>query len=259
VRDLLRCWHPGAKGTGAYAQRVRTVHVDPPAEIGTRDGLAYALFLPREPPTGGVVILHGAGSCKESHFDFARVLRAADMAAVAFDQRGHGASEGAMDGRALDDVGRMAALLREALGETAPIGLRGSSMGGYLALVAAARIGAAAVVAICPASSAQLVRGLRAGRFSFKADRDALEAVLSAHDATQAIAQLDAPVLLMHAEGDDQVPVTHSHELHAANPASRLLVVRGGHHRSVQHDGELQAAAARFLARAFSAARAAGR
>ena len=25
---------------------MRTVHVEPPAELGTRDGLAYALFLP---------------------------------------------------------------------------------------------------------------------------------------------------------------------------------------------------------------------
>ena len=237
---------------------MRNVRVDPPAEIGIRDGLAYALFLPREAPAGGVVVLHGAGSCKESHFDFARVLRAADVAAVAFDQRGHGDSTGPMDDRALDDVGLMAALLRQAIGETAPIGLRGSSMGGYIALVAAGRIGAAAVVAICPASAEQLARGLRAGRFSFAADRPALEALFTAHDATQAIAQLDVPVLLMHAEGDDQVPVAHSRELHAANPSSRLLVVRGGHHRSIQHDAELQAAAARFLVKAFSAARAAG-
>ena len=41
-------------------------------ELGSRDGLAYALFVPEEPPTAGVVICHGAGSAKESHFDFAR-------------------------------------------------------------------------------------------------------------------------------------------------------------------------------------------
>ena len=31
---------------------------------------------PAEPPRGGVVILHGAGSCKENHLDFARAVRA---------------------------------------------------------------------------------------------------------------------------------------------------------------------------------------
>ena len=34
-----------------------------------------------------------------------------------------------------------------------------------------------------------------------------------------------------------------------AAPASRLVVVPGGHHRSVQHDPELQALAVRFVAR----------
>jgi len=237
---------------------VRTIRIDPPAEIGMRDGLAYALFTPRRPPGGGVVIVHGAGSCKESHFDFARTVRGAGLAAIAFDQRGHGDSEGAMDGRALDDIGVMAAVLRSACGEALPIGLRGSSMGGYFALVAAQQIAAAAVVAICPASAQHLLRGLRADRFSFTADRPALDALLAAHDATRAVAQLDIPLLLMHAEGDDQVPVEHSRELHAANPSSRLIVTPGGHHRSIQHDPELQVTAVRFLARALSGARPAG-
>ncbi len=59
-------------------------------ELGTRDGLAYALFEPEGEPQAGIVILHGASSAKESHFDFARTAVAHDMAALAFDQRGHG-------------------------------------------------------------------------------------------------------------------------------------------------------------------------
>jgi len=67
---------------------VRTVHIDPPAEIAMRDGLAYALFLPPGRPLGGVVVLHGAGSRKESHYDYARCCRARGLAAIAVDQRG---------------------------------------------------------------------------------------------------------------------------------------------------------------------------
>ena len=38
-------------------------HPTPAApELGTHDGLAYALFLPESEPDVGVVILHGAGS-----------------------------------------------------------------------------------------------------------------------------------------------------------------------------------------------------
>jgi uncharacterized protein len=225
---------------------MRSVHVEPPAEIGVHAGLAYALFLPAGKPLGGVMVLHGATSCKESHFDFARALRSHDIAAVAFDQRGHGATGGALDGRALDDIGAIASLL-----PPGPLGLRGSSMGGHLALIAAAPLGAVAVVAICPAPAEGLLRGLRDGRFEFDADVEALETLLIGHDATQAAAELGEGLLLLHAEGDEQVAVEHSRQLHAAAPASRLITVPGGHHRSVQHDHELQAHSVRFLAKAF--------
>src|SRR3954468_14770525 len=72
-------------------------------ELGVRDGLAYALFLPEGEPSAGVVILHGAGSAKESHFDFARTARARGLAALAYDARGHGHSDGAFGPRAIGD------------------------------------------------------------------------------------------------------------------------------------------------------------
>jgi fermentation-respiration switch protein FrsA (DUF1100 family) len=55
----------------------------------------------------------------------------------------------------------------------------------------------------------------------------------------------------MHAEGDEQVPYTVSQELYAAaREPKRLLIVPGGHHRSLQHDGEMQGESLRFIARA---------
>jgi uncharacterized protein len=227
----------------------------PPAEQGVHDGLAYALFLPDEPAAGGVVVLHGAGSQKENHFDFARACGAAGLAAVCFDQRGHGASGGALDGRAIDDVATIAALLPDG----APVALRGSSMGGWLALAAAGAVRAAAVVAICPASSDQLGRGLRDGRFAFAADPATLAPLLASVDLTAAAAALGDRLLLMHAEGDEDVPVEHSRALHSAAPDSRIEVVPGGDHRSVQHDPEMQALAVRFLVRRCGAPLAPGR
>jgi alpha-beta hydrolase superfamily lysophospholipase len=223
-----------------------------PSRSDRQDGLAYSLWLPPGTPRGGVVILHGAGSAKESHHDFARVVLGARLAAVTFDQRGHGESDGPMDGRAIDDVVAMAALLRSVTGDPGlPITLRGSSMGGYFAIVAAEPAGASAVVAICPAPGEGLVRGLRAGRFGFSADADAVETLLTAHELFAAVTALKAPLLLLHAEGDEQVPVEHSRELIGAArvPGSRLIAVPGGHHRSVQHDEELQAASLRFIER----------
>jgi uncharacterized protein len=237
---------------------VRTVRAEGPTETGTSDGLAWARFEPSDgrEPMGGVVILHGAGSHKESHFDYARVCARSGLAALVYDARGHGESDAPMDGRALDDVARMADVLRER-GGVAKIALRGSSMGGYFALAGAAEARADAVVAICPAPARGLGAAVRAQRFPFEADRDAVVALLKAHDETTAIAALDAagvPVLLMHAEGDEVIPADLSRALHAAAPsASKLVVLPGGHHRSIQHDAELQGETARFLTRALSA------
>jgi pimeloyl-ACP methyl ester carboxylesterase len=228
---------------------VRTVHVEPPAEIGVRDGLSYALFLPAGEALGGVVIVHGADSAKESHFDFARACRAAGLAAVAFDLRGHGASPGPLDGRLLDDVAAAAEVL-----PPGPRLVRGSSLGGWVAVVAGTRMDAAGVVAICPASGDGLRRGLRAGRFDFPADVGTLETALAGYDEVAAAAVLGPRLMLQHAEGDEVVPVVLSRALHDAAPGSRLVEVPGGHHRSVQHDPELQAVAVRFLLRAATGA-----
>ncbi len=216
--------------------------VAPPDEEGVRDGLAYTLFLPDGPPIGGVVALHGADSRKENHFDWCRECRAAGLAAVVFDQRGHGASPGPMDGRMIEDVATIAGVLPDA-----PLALRGSSMGGFLAIAAAAAAGAQAVVAICPAVGPLLLAGMRSGRFAFPADTAALEPILLEADVDAAADALADRLLLMHATGDDTVPVTHSDALHEAAPRSRYVRVPGGDHVSIQHDPELRGEAIRWI------------
>ncbi|HZE04782.1 MAG TPA: alpha/beta fold hydrolase [Solirubrobacteraceae bacterium] len=231
--------------------------VDPllPAETGVLDGLAYTLWLPPPslpPAAAGIVVLHGAGSSKESHHDFARAAVALGLAAVCFDQRGHGESGGRLGAGAVDDVVTVAGHLQRMLGHAdAPIALRGSSMGGHLAILAARPARARAVVAICPASAGGLRRGLRNGVLGFDADTEALTALLDRQDLNDAVRSLEVPLLLMHAEGDEQVPVAHSRELAALmrHADSRLVVVPGGHHRSVQHDAELQAVSLQFVMR----------
>jgi alpha-beta hydrolase superfamily lysophospholipase len=226
---------------------------DPP-ELGERNGLAYALFLPDEEPRAGIVISHGAGSAKESHFDFGRAVRGAGMAALAFDARGHGHSQGEFGPTAFADVLEMADVLRE---HTPNIALRGSSMGGFQALHAAAIANppVVAVVAICPAPEDMLLRGVRSGRLTeFRMDRAQLESWLQTLDIRKAVASLAGrtALMFMHAEGDEQVPYTVSEELYAtAGDPKRLLIVPGGHHRSLQHDGEMQAETIRFVDRAL--------
>ena len=225
---------------------------DPP-ELGERDGLSFALFVPEGEPKGGVVILHGAGSAKESHYDFGRLCRSYDLAALAYDARGHGRSVGEWGPTAPGDALAMCDLMRE---HAPRVAIRGSSMGGFTAIHAASLDpSVAAVVAICAAPAQLLLRGLRAGRLQeFAVDEAATEPWLEGLDTFEAAAQLggSTALLLLHAKGDEQVPYTVSEQLHeAAHEPKRLLVFPGGHHRSLQHDLEVQNLSARFIERAL--------
>ena len=225
-------------------------HAPPrPPALATHDGLAYALFLPEAEPDVAVVVCHGAGSAKESHYDFARGCRDDGMAAIAFDARGHGRSAGRFGPGALDDVLAMVEIARA---HAPAVALRGSSMGGFQAIHAAAR-GAAvcAVVTICPAPEESLLRLLRSDEpLRFDCDVPATERWLRSLDLFEAAARLgpSTALLLLHARGDEQVPYTVSEQLYAAaREPKRLLIVPGGHHRSLQHDLELQAVSRRHV------------
>jgi len=220
-----------------------------PPELGVRDGLAFALFLPEDEPVAGVVVLHGAGSAKESHFDFARGCREDGIAALAYDARGHGGSGGRFGPGAIDDALAMVELLRA---HAPGVALRGSSMGAFQAIHAGARDpSVCAVVAICPSPEDGLLRFLRSGQQrEFECDAEACRPWLESLDLYEAAASLgpETALLLMHARGDEKVPYTVSEQLYeVAREPKRLLVLPGGHHRSVQHDLELQATSRKFI------------
>jgi fermentation-respiration switch protein FrsA (DUF1100 family) len=87
-------------------------------------------------------------------------------------------------------------------------------------------------------------------------DVDSTVAWLGTLDLAASAAALSprTALLLLHAQGDDRVPHQVSRDLHeAAGEPKRLLVFPGGHHRSLQHDLEVQNLTAQFLERAFAA------
>lgn len=228
-----------------------------PADMGVHEGRPYMLWLPdSSPPWRAMVILHGAGSRKENHGDFGRACAASGWAALAYDQRGHGESEDSMGPEALADVARMARFLAEVEGvDGSGVCARGSSMGGFMAIQAAATSDAiAGVIAICPAGAHHLARGLEREDLAMRIDAtgaDALSAWLAEHDLRDAVELMGSkPLLLIHARGDDQIPADWSEELHArAAEPSKLILLPGGHHRSAQHDAELHGLALRWMDR----------
>jgi uncharacterized protein len=223
---------------------------------GVHGGRPYELWLPeRDGPWPAVVILHGAGSRKENHSDFARAAAGYGWAALSFDQRGHGDSEDEMAPAALDDVTRMVRLAAETEGvDPRRVCVRGSSMGGFMAIHAAAVSEAiAAAIAICPAGEEDLARALRRGELEMRADVPALEAWLGEHEIGDAVELMGTkPLLLIHARGDEQIPHVRSEALfRRAGEPRKLIVLPGGHHRSVQHDPEIHGVALRWMERAL--------
>jgi uncharacterized protein len=234
--------------------------VSGPSEAGVREGRPYMLWLPKSPPPWpGMVIVHGAGSRKENHGDFGRACAASDWAAIAFDQRGHGDSDEGMGPAALEDVARMARFLAGFDGvDGSRVCVRGSSMGGFMAIQAAATSAAiAGAIAICPAGADDLLRGVRAGTLEMRIDagaEESLTAWLAEHDLREAVELMRSkPLLLIHARGDDQIPYERSEELYArAAEPRKLVLLPGGHHRSAQHDAELHGVGLRWLERNLS-------
>jgi uncharacterized protein len=225
--------------------------------MGIHEGRPYMLWLPEaSPPWRAMLILHGAGSQKENHGDFGRACAASGWAALAYDQRGHGDSEDAMSAEALADVGRMARFLAGVDGvDESRVCVRGSSMGGFMAIQAAATSDAiAGAIAISPAGAQHLTRGLEGGELQMRIDpsgASALTAWLGEHDLRQAVELMESkPLLLIHARGDDQIPSDWSEELYArAAEPRKLILLPGGHHRSAQHDAELHGLALRWMER----------
>jgi pimeloyl-ACP methyl ester carboxylesterase len=191
---------------------------------------------PGPPGSPAVLIVPGYGSRKENHADFGEALQAAGMGAMAVDLRGHGETGGVLDGGVLDDVARCLDAL--AADGHAPLGIRGSSMGGLLALHAAAgdtRV--RAVVAICPA---------RPERLADRIGADWPRALPLA----PAVARDDGVARgYWHATGDEAVPWGATFALAGITPQpKRLRIALGGGHNTLQHDPAVIAETVAFLA-----------
>jgi pimeloyl-ACP methyl ester carboxylesterase len=220
------------------------VSVPPEPLTVTSDGLRLAglLYRPCGQPRGALLVCHGAGSRKENHALMGEQAAAAGLAALTYDARGHGESEGLLDPAAWHDVAAAARALLAASG--APwVAARGTSMGGCLLLLAAGADPGLfrSLVLLCPADGGSLLRGLDrleaegedawGGDYHGRFDAAALRPWLGRLDLLEAAHGLSR-VLLVHARDDDEVPYAHSERLAGVvSPPSRFVTLdEGGHH-----------------------------
>jgi len=225
---------------------VRTSSSPAPESLSiTSDGLELAglLFRPAGRPRGSLLVCHGAGSRKENHGIMGAQAAAAGLAALTFDFRGHGESDGVMGPEGWHDAVAAGEALRAA-SEAPWLAARGASMGGcFLLLAARARPRLfRSLVLLCPADGPSLLAGLedierpeRAGdpdrEYYGRFDAAALRPYLRRLDLVTPARGLPR-VLLAHARDDEAVPFSHSEQLAAvlAAPTRFIALDEGGHH-----------------------------
>ena len=237
-----------------------------PVRFANRRGQSLAGVLHGAPDGAVVISCHGMLSNKEGtkHRLLADGLGKLGMACLRFDFAGRGDSEGQLfDMTYSHEVEDLQAAI-DFLGTTGieRVGLFGSSMGGAVALLAAARDERVrAVVTLAAVAHPALIterypaetdqwesRGYietPAGRIGRGLYDDAKH-----HDVIAAVAVLEAPLLVLHGEVDEVVPVSDAHDIAVAARHVTLEVVPGADHRfsNAVHLQPAMALAVAFLA-----------
>jgi fermentation-respiration switch protein FrsA (DUF1100 family) len=201
-----------------------------PTEDGER---LHAWWIPTRvaPARGHVLFFHGNAGNVSHRLEHARALSAAGLDVLLLDYRGYGRSTGrpSEEGLARDARAARAALV--AGGQVDPLRLvyMGESLGGAVALRLALEVAPLACVLQSTFTSLRDV-----AREHYPAALSSLAG--RAYPSLDRIGRLRAPVLIVHGDADEIVPLAHARALFdAARDPRRLHVVPGaGHNDLVQ-------------------------
>jgi len=194
--------------------------------------LAGVLHSPDERMSACVVTCHGLYSSKDSekYVEVGRRFCGEGLAVLRFDFRGCGESRGLFEETSL--TGRMEDLkyaldFVEIQGYES-IGVMGSSLGGTVAVLTAAkdRRVKALVTWATPCHLDELFReGLIEGFQKLRQD-------ISKYDVVKAVKGMHCPILIVHGSLDQQVPLSHAEVLYKnANEPKDIQIIEGADHR----------------------------
>jgi uncharacterized protein len=202
-------------------------------EIPTEDGeRLHGWWIPRRgdgPARGHVLHFHGNAGNVSHRIDEAALLAAAGLDVLLFDYRGYGRSTGSPgeEGTYRDARAARAVLLRQAGVDQGRIFYLGESLGGAVAVHLA---GEAPPRGLILRSTFTSVKDM--ARQHYPMVPAAL--VVDAYPSLLRIRALRAPLLIIHGDRDDIVPLSHGEALFAAAPPPRRLeVVRGAGHNDL--------------------------
>lgn len=194
-----------------------------------------------------VICCHGMLSTKDGpkHVQLAERLHAAEMPAFRFDFAGRGESEGSLFdltySHQKDDL--LAAIEHFAGLGVERFGLFGSSMGGAVALLAAAReervVAVATLAAVGHPEALEERFGnevrewrergyidIEGGRIGLPFLEDALS-----HDVLSAVGVLRAPIYVLHGGRDEVLPVSDADDIASAARKAQLEIIDDADHR----------------------------
>ncbi len=210
---------------------------------GSRDIRLHAWFVPVRGAAPAVVVLHGWGGSAADLLPLAGPLHDAGFHVLLLDARNHGLSEDddfASLPRFADDLATAVASLRTRE-EVLSVGAVGHSVGAAAAILAAATgTPIDAVVAVSsfahpgelmdanlhvPAPLRRLLLWSIERMIGYRYDEIA---------PRNRIAEVRVPVLLVHGDADEVVPVADSRELARRLPRARLIEVPGGTHADLE-------------------------
>jgi fermentation-respiration switch protein FrsA (DUF1100 family) len=195
--------------------------------IATEDGEKLnAWWIPVDNARGAVLLLHGNAGNISQRIDYALMFRKLGYATLLVDYRGYGKSTGApSEEGTYKDADAAWRWLAQTRGlRESEIVVFGESLGGAVASWVASRHSPRALVLASTFTSAV---DLGAEVYRFPPVR-----LISRfrYDTLSRLAQVKAPVLIVHSAGDDIIPFAHGQRLYAAaHEPKTFFELSGGH------------------------------
>ncbi|MEW6670717.1 MAG: alpha/beta fold hydrolase [Thermodesulfobacteriota bacterium] len=226
--------------------------------------LAGTLHQPEKPSGKGIIIGHCFTCSRHTRVlqQMGRDLSAARFLVLRFDFSGNGQSEGAFvessHSKHVAEMETAASFLAD--NGARWMGLAGHSMGGTIALLAAARMKSVQSVCILATrvsgmkathflSSGQQAELQRSGRVSFSSRGRSLELSkdffddADTYDMLKVVDSIKKPLLIVHGDQDEIVPVNEALEASRRNPAvTTLEIIQGADHMFSREDHRRQVA-----------------